>query len=178
MNSKRNYTDSPFHAEPSSAYQLRAIDLSRDSATCARYRIDSFKASFGSAERLLGADGKGVERYLTWLSGNLSARPGSCCHLCHKEEIVGQLEVGVRHIPDECGWIFLVYVDSAWRMRGLGRLLLVSGEEFLRVSGLRRARLRVGPINQVAIGLYKGRDWKFLSMTPDEDGYLVMQKEL
>lgn len=157
---------------------LKPINLDRDSDLCVKIREDSFIQSYGSAEKFLGADGRGEERYLHWLLNKMTTRPGSCCHLWLNDEIVGQLEVGRTSEDPTVGWIYLVYIVSSKRRQGLGAYLLARGEDLLRQDGLRSAGLRVGRSNSAAITLYSRNGWRFEDHQVDQDESLVMRKDL
>jgi GNAT superfamily N-acetyltransferase len=157
---------------------LKPINLEEHSETCVTFRIDSFVQSFGSAEKLLGTDHKGAERYLDWLRDKMRARPGSCCHAWYDGQIIGQIELGSDSRNPSVGWVNLVYVAPSWRRRGLGSYLLGKSEAILGVWGFERAGLRVSRTNDPAIRLYSRCGWSFLSNDPESEGTMVFAKTL
>lgn len=141
----REKDDNNLHSRPLfESLTLKPINLDRDSDLCVEIRKDSFVQSYGSAEKFLGADGRGEARYLHWLLNKMTTRPGSCCHLWLNDQVVGQLEVGRTSEDPSIGWIYLVYIVSSNRRQGLGAYLLARGEELLRQDGLRRQAVCFG----------------------------------
>jgi GNAT superfamily N-acetyltransferase len=157
---------------------IQPINLDRDADLCIEIRKDSFIQSYGSAHRFLGDDQRGAERYLIWLQEKSSARPGSCCHLWHNGQVLGQLEVGATSNDLLEGWIFLVYIVSAWRRRGLGSYILEYCEGFLRHAGFHTAGLTVGRSNAAALTLYTQNGWHIVDDKRSDAESLVMIKSL
>jgi GNAT superfamily N-acetyltransferase len=76
---------------------------------------------------------------------------------------VGHLWVGERELQERrVLWIWDVFVDEAYRGRGLGRSAMQLAEDEARRRGLRRVELNVFGGNEVARNLYRSigyREW-------------------
>ncbi len=158
--------------------QVEPINLKLHADECLRFRGESFIESYGNSSRFWGADHQGGLRYLQWLERKMSALPGSCCHAWIDGRIVGQFEAGSASSGPSRGWIYLIYVVTEWRRRGIGGFLLGKAEDLLSGQGLSPARLRVSPSNGAAAQLYSSRGWTPVGQPPDDEGLLVMEKEL
>lgn len=72
---------------------FQPIDLKTSRNLTVHFREDSFIASFGDADKFHGADGKGAERYITWLQSKIAKDPNSVVHVLENGEIIGQIEM-------------------------------------------------------------------------------------
>ncbi len=158
--------------------RFEPVDLDSAAETAIAFRADSFRCSFGSAERFYEADGKGHERYLVWMRQLMQSIPGSCVHVWNGGTIVGQIEMNRFKGDPEMGYVHLYYLVPAYRNRGLGRRLDEYATEFLRGFGFRAARLSVSPTNQQAMRFYLKNGWRDLGPRPGHPEVHIMDKNL
>lgn len=158
--------------------RFEPIDLNSASETAVAFRADSFVCSFGSAERFHEADGKGRERYLSWLRQLMQSIPGSCVHVWSRETIIGQIEMNRFKLEPTLGYVNLYYLVPAYRNRGLGQRLDNYATTFLRSIGFRLARLSVSPSNQQAMRFYSKNGWRDLGVRPGHAEVNLMEKNL
>ena len=164
------------------------IDLARHADLCVQFRADSFRWSFGTDERVyqehaaspttVYPDGRGRERYVTWLTQRMRDIPGSCVHVWHVDAIVGQIEMGRFREDASVGYVNLFYLIPAYRGRGLGGQLDQYAVDFLQRAGHRRARLSVSATNRQAIAFYLRYHWRDLGPRADHPGSHYMEKQL
>jgi ribosomal protein S18 acetylase RimI-like enzyme len=146
--------------------RFEPIDLDSAAETAIAFRADSFVCSFGSAERFYEADGKGHERYLSWMKQLMQSMPGSCVHVWSGETVIGQIEMTRFKAEPQTGYVSLYYLVPAYRNVGLGRRLDEYATGFLRNIGFRAARLSVSPSNQQAMRFYVKNGWRDLGSSP------------
>ena len=164
------------------------IDLERHADLCAQFRADSFRVSFGTDERVYQAhatspttvhpDGRGRERYVTWLAQRMQEIPGSCVHVWHQDAVVGQIEMGRFRGDAAMGYVNLFYLIPAYRGHGLGEQLEQYALTFLRRRGHQRVRLSVSATNLQAIAFYLKHHWRDLGPRTDQPGSHYMEKPL
>jgi ribosomal protein S18 acetylase RimI-like enzyme len=154
------------------------IDLESTAQLVVRFRADSFACSFGTDERFYEADGKGGERYLTWLATCMKEVPGSCVHVWKNDAIIGQLEMGRYRGDPKIGYAYLYYLAPTYRNRGLGVHLDRYASEYFADLGFQSARLNVSPTNRVAMRFYAKNGWHDLGPRSDHPEVHDMQKEL
>ena len=165
-----------------------SIDLARYTDLCVQFRADSFIVSFGIDEHFyqehaaspttIYPDGRGSERYITWLTQRMHDIPGSCVHVWHSDDIVGQIEMGRFREDTSIGYVNLFYLIPAYRGRGLGRQLDQYAMSFLQRAGHQRARLSVSATNHPAISFYRKNNWRDLGPRADHPGSRYMEKLL
>lgn len=152
-------------------------DLSAHAEFCMRFRVDSFIASFGSAERFYQESGYQGEKYLESLRAKLESDPPSAVHVWEGEQIIGQMELG-RFRPDpSIGYVNLYYLIEDKRGCGYSRFLDEYASEYLRLRGYRKARLSVSPTNIRAMRYYARMSWADLGPRPGHPDVHLMEKE-
>jgi putative acetyltransferase len=62
---------------------------------------------------------------------------------------------GFRRLADDVAEIKRMFVDPAFRGRGIGRRLLTTLEEHIRLAGYARVQLDTGTMQPEAVGLYE-----------------------
>ena len=158
--------------------RFEPIDLDSAAEIAIAFRADSFKCSFGSAQRFYEADGKGHERYLGWIRQLMQSIPGSCVHVWNGESVIGQIEMNRFKGDPQMGYVNLYYLVPAYRNRGLGRRLDEYATAFLYGIGFRAARLSVSPTNQQAMRFYLKSGWSDLGPRPGHPEVHFMEKTL
>ncbi len=83
-------------------------------------------------------------------------------------------------LEERTGHIMNIAVDPAYRGRGLGKLLLRTGIEYLRSLGARCVELEVRVSNRAAIQLYEQHGFRIKERLrgyygPGDDGYLMVK---
>jgi GNAT superfamily N-acetyltransferase len=77
--------------------------------------------------------------------------------------------VGLRTVAMETGTgeVRRLWVDPAWRGRGVGRELMAGIEEAARVLDLSVLRIETGDRQHEAVALYEGTGWERIFVTPE-----------
>jgi GNAT superfamily N-acetyltransferase len=77
--------------------------------------------------------------------------------------------VGLRTVATETGTgeVRRLWVDPAWRGRGVGRDLMAGIEEAARVLDLSVLRIETGDRQHEAVALYEGTGWERIFVTPE-----------
>jgi GNAT superfamily N-acetyltransferase len=76
--------------------------------------------------------------------------------------------VGVRRVGPVLGEVKRLWVDPAWRRRGLSRRLMGALEDAARTLGLTALQLGTGDRQPEAVGLYESTGW--VRLHQDADG--------
>jgi len=134
---------------------FKPIDVDADLEICRAFARDAFVCSFGSADRMEppGFDWAG------WLRRNVDAFPEGWVHLWRSGDIIGELELTLRH-DVACGYVLLFYLVPEVRGTGLGTLLHDYTISLFRRHGMNEARLSVSPANGRAIAYYRKFGWE------------------
>ena len=164
------------------------IDLEKHVDLCAQFRADSFRVSFGKDESVYHAhstsptavhpDGRGRERYVTWLAQRMHEFPGSCVHVWRQGLVVGQIEMGRFRGDASVGYVNLLYLIPTCRGCGLGAQLEQYALTFLQRSGYDRVRLSVSATNTQAIAFYLKHHWQGLGPRSERPDSHYMEKLL
>lgn len=75
--------------------------------------------------------------------------------------------VGLRTVAAGTGEVRRLWVDPAWRGRGIGRDLMAGLEDAASGLGLTQLRLGTGDRQPEAVALYERLGWERLWVTPD-----------
>jgi RimJ/RimL family protein N-acetyltransferase len=142
-----------------SQLDFRPIDLEHHRDIVLQFRADSFVVSFGNADRFYEDDGKGDERYVTWLQEKIASDPNSVVHVFDGDKIVGQIEMARFRNDANVGYVNLYYLTPDRRGDGLGAQLDSHATNYFRSLGLSRARLSVSPTNVRAVRFYEKMGW-------------------
>ena len=90
--------------------------------------------------------------------------------------------VGLRTVAAGTGEVRRLWVDPAWRGRGIGRDLMTSLEGAARELGLSALQLGTGDRQPEAVSLYQGMGWGRVFVTPDgaplPGGWIRFRKDL
>jgi GNAT superfamily N-acetyltransferase len=90
--------------------------------------------------------------------------------------------VGLRCVAETTGEVRRLWVDPAWRGRGVGRDLMTSLEEAARDLGLIELRLATGDRQPEAVSLYEDTGWERVFVTPEgaplRSGWIRFRKEV
>lgn len=90
--------------------------------------------------------------------------------------------VGLRTVAAETGEVRRLWVDPAWRGRGIGRDLMARLESTAGDLGLVALRLATGDRQPEAFSLYQSLGWERVFVTPDgaplPAGWIRFRKEL
>lgn len=164
------------------------IDLERHADLCTQFRADAFRVSFGRDERIyqehatsptaVHPDGRGRERYVTWLAQRMRDIPGSCVHVWHHSAVVGQIEMGRFRGDASVGYVNLFYLIRAYRGHGLGAQLEQYALAFLQRTGHQLVRWSVSATNHQAIAFYLKHHWRDLGPRADHPDSHYMEKSL
>lgn len=139
----------------SHALAFRTIELHRHARTAVAFRRDSYVCSFGSDEGF-GEDAV----YLEWLRERIAKYPAGHVHVWHGNMIVGQIEMLVRSVAPEQGYINLFYLVAEARGRGLGDVLHAYAVDFMKDHGASRIYLSVSARNTRAVAYYRKHGWQ------------------
>jgi GNAT superfamily N-acetyltransferase len=74
---------------------------------------------------------------------------------------------GLRIVARETGEVRRLWVDPAWRGRGIGRDLVAGLEDAALGLGLSVLRLETGDRQPEAVSLYQGLGWERVFVTPE-----------
>jgi ribosomal protein S18 acetylase RimI-like enzyme len=154
------------------------IDFDNNALLCVKFREDSFISSFGDAARFHEEDGKGSERYLSWLKEKQNKSPYSVVHIWEDSEIIGQMELSKMHDEPLIGYINLFYIISEKRGTGLSRYLDQYAAEYMKGIGRSLVKLSVSPSNARAISYYKKMGYQDLGVDPKHPEVHLMMKSL
>lgn len=138
--------------------EFKKIDLEKNAALCVAFRADSFLESFGTEEPFYETDPKG-EVYLKWLAEKMSGVYHGV-HIWYENQIIGQIEAGIRQEEDDFGYINLYYLIPEMRGKGFSKYLEEYTSNYLRSLGFDKAKLSVSPTNQRAIHFYEKNGWR------------------
>jgi GNAT superfamily N-acetyltransferase len=144
---------------------FKPIDFASHSELSVSFRADSFACSFGTDRHFWERYGTRGEKYLAqlksegWLKG---------FHVWNKDQIIGQIELGVNEPSLRKGHINLYYLVADMRRKGYGSALDDFACEFLRSTGATHATLTVSPINESAIRFYEMHGWHNLGQNAEE----------
>ena len=156
--------------------EFRPIDIDNDWELCLQFRIDSFVASFGSADNFY-RDG-GEEHYKAWLKNKIQKNPWSAVHIHFENKIIGQMEIGKIKSAPEIGNVNLYYLVPEYRGRQLSKYLDEYAIDYMLKQGHKFARLNVSPTNQRAVRFYEKNGWKDLGPNPQYPEVHLMEKAL
>ena len=131
--------------------EFQTIDLNAHGAQAAKFREDSYVASFGSAQ---GFQKMGTPAYLEWLKHRIEAYPGGHVHVWHGRDLVGQIEARPHKQKADLAYVNLYYVAPKFRRMGIGRALDAYATEHFRDLGRTRVQLSVSPTNTAAWSFY------------------------
>jgi GNAT superfamily N-acetyltransferase len=76
--------------------------------------------------------------------------------------------VGVRGLAGRVGEVKRLWVDPAWRDRGIGRALMAALEDTARALGMTALELGTGDLQPEAVALYSATGWE--RCLTDDDG--------
>lgn len=154
------------------------IDLTRHSDLAIQFREAAFVASFGNADRFHESDGKGAQRYLTWLAEQIRRDPQSCVHVWLDGAIVGQIETSCRPGDPSVGYVNLYFLLPRCRGQGLAAALDDYAVSHFRSLGRTVAQLSVSPTNLLAIRFYRRMGWQDRGPRPGHPEVHLMEKKL
>lgn len=120
--------------------EFREVDLNAHSATAIQFMAETYKASFGDDSEFWGADGKGADRYIEWLSKR-DRKLGRDFHIWESGEIIGQVSVGRRNAGDDFNYVSMI----SWRKAGsesYGPAVFSTRALHGKMAALRSAKLR------------------------------------
>jgi GNAT superfamily N-acetyltransferase len=88
--------------------------------------------------------------------------------------------VGLRTVATGTGEVRRLWVDPAWRARGIGRDLMAGLEDAARDLGLSVLQLGTGYRQPEAVSLYQGMGWERVFVTPEgaplSEGWIRFRK--
>ena len=154
---------------------FKTIDLILHSDICVDFRLDSFVASFGTADKFY-AEG-GADKYLQWLQAKIEKDPRTAVHAWLDGEIVGQMEMGLRRDDPTKGHVNLFYLRKDKRGCGLSQYLDQYAQDYFKSLGLSSALLAVSPTNGRALAYYKKMNWVDLGQNPEHPEIHMMEKK-
>ena len=157
---------------------FQPIDFKQHSQVCIEFRVYSFVASFGDADRFHEEDGRGADRYLDWLREKSKADPRSCVHIWFEGQIIGQIEMGRFKSDPAIGYVNLFYLRPQMRGRGMASHLQRYAIDYFRSIGLKKARLSVSPTNARAVAYYKKHGWRDLGPRPGHPEVHLMEIDI
>lgn len=157
---------------------FKPIDLDTNSATCLKFRIDSYVESYGGPEKFYADGGEDGSRYLKSLAAKIQIDPWSVVHVWDGEEVIGQIELGQFRPDPSIGYVNLYYLKDCRRGTGLGIALDDYVSQYFRTKGTHKIRLTVSSTNLRAIGFYKKCGWLDIGPRTDYPGTNFMEKSL
>lgn len=151
------------------------VDLTANFEKCLEFIRDAFVCSYGSLDKLdeLG----GPAGYRSGLQRALATFPETTAHVWRGEELVGQVELSIRH-DLAVGFVNLFYLIPAVRGSGIGRKLHEYSCDVFRQHGLLTARLSVAPSNRRALKFYSKNGWRNVGPRADRPYVLGMELNL
>lgn len=152
------------------------IKFEEASQICIQFRIDSYVASFGKADRFFEENGADGEFYLEWLKEKAKKDPWAAVHAWREKEIVGQMELGTFKNDSAIGYVNLYYLVPQSRGAGLAKLLDDYATEYFKAQSFQKARLSVSPTNPRALAFYTKMGWKDLGPRPGREQVNLMEK--
>lgn len=135
------------------------------------------------AEAELVARYGGLDAGELGLTGEMFSPPGGVFLIARIESRAEPLGgVGLRTAAAGTGEVRRLWVDPAWRGRGIGRDLMVRLERAARDLGHAALRLATGERQPEAYSLYQSLGWDRVFVTPDgaplPAGWIRFRKEL
>jgi ribosomal protein S18 acetylase RimI-like enzyme len=161
----------------STPLRFETIDLAAHAERCVAFRRDSYRQSFGDAERFDA--GAGAAGYLEWLRGRIAAFPRGHVHVWQGSEIIGQLELrSLTEPPPPFVYVNLFYLVPAARGSGAGDALHTYAREFAQSAAVQRALLSVSPSNLRALRYYQKHGWRDIGPSPHDASCQMLQLDL
>ncbi len=144
----------------------------RDAEIIDRIGRDAWYAVFGNLNEYLPAVFRDNTR-------RIAERPGLATLCMDGDTLAGMLLLDAnQHDEKTIGHISLVYLEPAYRYRGLGMQLVGHATVVYRSMGREILRLHVAQRNKAAIRLYQKCGFRFASVPYSLSGQLVMKKNI
>lgn len=153
--------------------EFKTIDLTRNLDDCLRFRRDSYIVSFGGDEGFEAS----MTNYVQRMRERIAYLPRGNCHLWEEGRIIGQTEMKFVEDPD-VGYVSLLYLESAYRGQGYGKMLHQRAVEVFSALGKKHMKLSVSQSNQRALAFYFKHGWKSLGPRPGKEHVELMSFEL
>lgn len=154
------------------------IDIENTVELCMRFRLDSYRESFGTDDLFYKENGANGEKYFEFLQKRHAQDPNYILHVWLGEKIIGQVEMGpLRDLP-QCGYINLYYLIPEMREKGYGRQLDDYATAYLKGKGFTFMRLSVSSTNHRALRFYARTGWCDIGIRADRPHMRLMEKKL
>ncbi|CDQ17841.1 Acetyltransferase (GNAT) domain-containing protein [Halobacillus karajensis] len=148
---------------------FRPIDLNKDRQQIIKFRMDSFKISFGHVEDF------NEENYLTYVEERMEQFPEGYVMVEKDDRTVGQLELSVRLYGDKrIGYVHLFYLVPEERGTGISRELVTYAHNFFKMHHIQEYHLRVASLNNRARKFYEKNN--MVEVGPELDGKVIRMK--
>ena len=138
---------------------FKKINLDKHSEVAIKFRAESYSASFGTDKGFWEKDGLGGKKYIDWLKNQDSKKFGAF-HVWLKDEIIGQMELGLFKDDKSWGYVNLYYLKNEFHGKGYSKYLDDFAVNFLKSLGVKKAKLSVSPSNIRALRFYEKNGWK------------------
>ena len=145
---------------------FKTIDFDKHSEIAIKFRADSYSISFGANKDFFEEDGLGGQRYIEQLK---KTNKNNVFHIWLKNEIIGQVELGLYKNDKNWGYINLYYLKNEFRGKGYSKYLDDFAIDFLKGFGVNKAKLSVSPNNIRAIKFYEKNGWEDKGLRPFKD---------
>lgn len=147
---------------------FRKMDLDKHSEIAIKFYAETHAISFGTDKNFFEKDGLGGKRYIDGLKKKISKEFGAF-HIWMKDEIVGQMELGLFKNDKDWGYVNLYFLKNEFRGKGYSKYLDDFAVDFFKNLGVIKAKLSVSPSNIRAMEFYKKHGWKDKGPRPFKD---------
>ena len=153
------------------ALRAEAIDPLAEADFYADCYADAWRAAHGTLE------GFSPETYLAAAAEHHRFDPGTVLRLYDAQTSAGLLDLDPRRGRlAGYGWISLLYLDGAYRARGLGAQALGRALMYFRKRGRRAVRLQAAEDNAAALAFYEKHGFRRLSSETGRFGKLYLME--
>lgn len=146
--------------------EFKKIDLDQHAQLCVQHRWDAFSESFG-ADSSQWPEVFHPQDYLRWLEKKSQKSSQGFLHLWLNQQIVGQLEMGLRRSQPHIGHLHFFYLCPAFRGKGLAPLAHQYVKDFFLSQQMKKSQLFVSEKNQRAISFYLKMGWQDQGPRPE-----------
>ena len=124
---------------------FRKMDLDKHSEIAIKFYADAHSISFDTNKDFFEKDGLGGQRYIEQLKKK--SKNNGVFHIWLKNEIIGQIELGLYKNDKNWGYVNLYYLKNEFRGKGYSKYLDDFAIDFLKGLGVNKAKLSVSPSN-------------------------------
>ena len=147
---------------------FRKMDLDKHSEIAIRFYGETHYISFGTEQDFWEKNGLGGKKYIDHLKKQNPKEFGAF-HIWMKDEIIGQMELGLLKNDNSWGYVNLYFLKKEFRGKGYSKYLDDFAIDFFKNLGVTKAKLSVSPSNKRAIKFYENNGWKDKGPRPFKD---------